>query len=272
MFRKMIIYPLPSETSRIVSALTLPVFYLWNRYIGKVKYEGPPCFIVGCGSSGKTILLRILGAHSQLHAIPYESHVGTHPNTKRILKWFDFLAVAHGKPRWVEKTAKNIYNIEKLLTCRPGAKVIIVIRDGRDVAASIKRRSGSLEKGIRRWTEDNNAGQPYWNDINVMVLHYESLIEDFEGCIARLLSFLGEAYEQGCRNYHKKKVYYYRRKSGLFNSSNVQHLRFHYWQINQPIFNGKGRWKELSRQEVELVKKRLGPKLIEYGYVDSNDW
>jgi hypothetical protein len=36
-------------------------------------------------------------------------------------------------------------------------KIIVVIRDGRDVAASLKKRFGNIEHGINRWITDNNV-------------------------------------------------------------------------------------------------------------------
>jgi len=247
--------------------VTLLSGYIWNRYIKQKTIKGPPCFIVGCGNSGTSILLSILGAHSRIYAVGYESHVGAHPGTPRILKWFDFLALANGKVRWVEKTPRNIYHIDKLLACSHGAKVVMIIRDGRDVAFSIKKRSGSLEKGIHRWIEDNEAGRKYAEHPDVLVVRYEDLIENFEKFMTQVLSFIGEEYEANCREFHKTKKYFYSRNIAKPHSQKGHHRQFRNWQINQPLFDGRGQWKQMSPSEIEYVSSSLEPLLIEYGYM-----
>ena len=47
----------------------------------------PPIFIVGCGRSGTTLLLRILGKHENIYAIEEESHLFVNYKTKVFLYW-----------------------------------------------------------------------------------------------------------------------------------------------------------------------------------------
>ena len=51
------------------------------------------------------------------------------------------------------------------------------------------------------------------------------------------------------------------------------HHRLRAWQFNQPLFDGRGRWRrELTAQEVELVRRIAGPTLIEAGYATDDGW
>lgn len=233
----------------------------------------PPIFIVGCGHSGTSILLRILGAHSRIHAIRQESSLAMAKGPLRMLRQFDMEAGRHGKLRWVEKTPSHIHHIETLLSLRDGALILLIIRDGRDVAWSIKEREGDVGKGIERWIKDNAAGERFWTHPQVHVLRYEDLVSQPELTIANVTTFLGEPFEPAMLDYHQEQRSFYSsnpeqppRRSGEF------HCQFRNWQINQPLFDGRKRWKLLNAAENLEIKKKAGEMLSRYGYGNESDW
>lgn len=185
--------------------------YAFNRYVRQIEVTGPAAFVMGCGHSGITLLLRVLGSHSRICGIPYESQLGFKLDQRqRLLKNFEEWTISEGKTRWVEKTPRHITCIQNLIEAFPDARMVIMLRNSRDVACSIKERKGSLELGIRRWVDDNRAGQEFWAHPNVRVLKYERLIEEFEPSVAEVLEFIGEEWEPAMREYHRqpKPVYY----------------------------------------------------------------
>jgi hypothetical protein len=64
-----------------------------------LKFITSPIFVLGCGHSGTSVLLRLLGAHSKIYGVPYESRVFTHPGLKQRLtmKIWNRNAIAHQK-------------------------------------------------------------------------------------------------------------------------------------------------------------------------------
>jgi len=118
-----------------------------------------PIFIVGCGHSGTSIILALLDAHSKLYAIPYESYLFCKFDSKvddteilfKLAEW-QKETLKKEKKRFVEKTPAHIHRMGKILRICPDAKIICMLRDGRDVACSFKAR-GSFSEGIRRWTQ-----------------------------------------------------------------------------------------------------------------------
>jgi sulfotransferase family protein len=243
--------------------------YIWNKVIRRTAIDRPPTFIVGCGHSGTSLLLAILGSHFRIHPIPYESGIALNGKEHFIskLKEFDIQAISAGKTNWIEKTPKHIYHIEEILEWCTDARIILIIRNGGDVASSLQARTGSLEKGIRRWVEDNLAGKAYWEHPSVHVVKYEDLIIDFNSTTKEILSFLGEGYDRSIMDYHKAPRKWYSNKIAKPSTPAAgNHEQHRNWQINQPLFDGRGRWKTMSEEDLSLLNDIGGDMLADLGY------
>ncbi len=248
--------------------------FVSNRLIYGIQVDSPPTFIVGCGHSGTSILLAILGAHPRIQAIPFESGIARSQRRwlfNTALRKFDRIAVAFGKNRWIEKTPRHIRNIEQILAWQPDAKMILIVRDGRDVAFSMQKRNGDLMRSIERWIKDNEGSRAYWNHPNMHVMKYEDLIVDFRGTITDILTFLGEDYDATVENYHQKERKWYAdttaKPDTLSRSDHNQHRN---WQINQPLFDARGKWHQLTAEEVSMLEAKAGYLLVELGYSLQN--
>lgn len=247
-----------------------------ERWLGRAPTLAPPIFICGCGHSGTSLILAVLGSHSRIFAVPFETSFAfvDHGLQKRLLAAFDRHTIADGKARWVEKTPRHIKAIKSLLDVAPDARVIIVLRDGRDVACSLRERTGNFAGGIKRWVDDNAGAEPFWKNPRVLVAKYEDFVERFEPSVRALTDFLGEPFEPGMLEFHKTERKFYSQKVEKPDSSaGKDHDQFRNWQINQPLFDGRGRWqKEMSPDEKAQFKAAAGERLIRYGYAIGPDW
>lgn len=243
--------------------------YLWNRHGRGVRIECPPTFIVGCGHSGTSLLLAILGSHSRIHAVPFESDIGNKPLelSERLVRQFERQTIAAGKVRWIEKTPRNIYRIDRLLNIRAGSRVVLMIRDGRDVAHSLRQRTGDLRAGIERWVEDNEAAMPFFSHERVLCVRYEEIVGQFEESLTSVVRFLGEEFEAQLRSFHEVPKFFYAESIRRpVNEPGLQHGQYRNWQINQPLFDGRGKWRSMPPSELEIVMAIGGNLLEKLGY------
>ena len=254
--------------------LRIDAAWWFARMLG-AKPCANPVFICGCGHSGTSLVLRILGEHSAMYAVPYESRCGESLAPATVFRKFDIIAWARTvawtrkRCRWLEKTPGNVRHLEKLMAHFPAGKFLIIIRDGRDVAASLKKRGYTLADAIDRWVNDNRAGEKFWNHPRVMKFTYEELVTQTQATLEKILGFLGEPLEDGLLRHHEKPramcATDAKKNNAAENGS--QHREHRSWQINQPVFDGRGKWKnELSADDVAFIEQRAGAMLREYGY------
>lgn len=196
-----------------------------------------PVFIGGMFKSGTSLLRAMLGGHSRLFTgletqwlaqiegaddpterrawlerlaiffdVPcatLEEVVGDASPIEACLdRLMGFLAHAEGKSRWAEKTPYNVANIDRILSYWPGAKVLHVVRDPRDVYASMVEIGKWSEPQIfadhwsntvgagRDWIGAAGGAHPAYHE-----LRYEELVLAPEPTMRGALAFLGDAWE-----------------------------------------------------------------------------
>jgi hypothetical protein len=109
-------------------------------------------------------------------------------------------AARHGKPRWGDKTPHYVHHVEALLEVWPSARFVVLVRDGRDVALSLKRMPFGPNnawaagpwwaRGIRAGAEAQRR-----HPEQVRILRYEDLVADAETHVAAVCAFAGLTYE-----------------------------------------------------------------------------
>lgn len=127
-----------------------------------------PIIILGAARSGTGLLIGSLARHPDLAWIEepnfvwksYNADVGhdmlpptraTDRVKRHIHRRFDAMRIAQGRSRIVEKTPQSTLRLPFVLEVFPDAKLVHVIRDGRQVVASARRKyMGSTEKITRR--------------------------------------------------------------------------------------------------------------------------
>jgi hypothetical protein len=269
---------------RLDSARTEVRYAVRAKLLGR-RVQRPPIVIAGCGHSGTTLLLSILDAHSAIFGIPYEAKLGKSEGAEFRQKtaMFDKLTIAAGKSRWIEKTPANVFYLDRLFEYLPDLKVIIMVRDGRDVVCSMRARfeesmggrETAFAHGLRRWVDENTRWLAYKDDPRLLMVRYEDLVKDFEPTLTTITAFLGEACEPAMLDFHRsKKNYLHNAPVETAPAPTQQHInQLRNWQVHQPLFDGSGRWRTaMNDDEKRLFKEQAGAMLMSFRYAENLDW
>lgn len=158
----------------------------------------PPVVIGGCGRSGTTLLLSILGAHPAIRAFPDELYA-FYPFPFRLRGMLDLLEAdptPHTWRRWCEKTPKNVRAFRQIRTAFNGqVRLIHVVRDGRAVTTS--HHPNAVERyyvSPERWVADVAAGLALGEDVHLV--RYEELVAQSESTLKALCDFIGEEFDE----------------------------------------------------------------------------
>jgi len=190
-------------------------------YLSPYTSTDAPVIIAGCGRSGTSLLRTMLNAHPSFFCGPETAlmlpMVGEQETITRKLAWlldisehpirdlwtvpsqamfvdvlFTTICLSKSKLRWAEKTPKNVMVMEWINRHWPNAYFIHMIRDGRDVIASLREHpKWKIVKGkrvptnvrqplkpcVERWILETREGLKWRGFPRYIELYYEDLIK-----------------------------------------------------------------------------------------------
>ena len=221
-------------------------------------------------SIGREELLRLLAGDRPVHYASFVSGI------------FDLYGKAKGKALVGNKTPGFVRQIQTLQRLWPEARIVHLIRDGRDVCLSmINRPLNNVNRGpLYTWAQDSVTTAALWWEWSVKLgrqagnrlgselyheMRYESLVaQPAEECAA-LCAFLGVPYQEAMLRFHEG-----RKKTA--SPSDAKHA----WLPSEgnesefrlrPITAGLRDWRsQMSHEDVEKFEAAAGGLLDELGY------
>ena len=122
------------------------------------------------------------------------------PYCRGFVEILDTLCREAGKSSWLEKTPDHVHRLSLLTRYVPRVKFIHIVRDGRDVVASLHEvtrsypdvwgKPWSIDTCIRKWNRDIDVTRDHVGRPGHFVVRYEKLLEDVEAILRPLCSFL----------------------------------------------------------------------------------
>lgn len=260
-------------------------------------------FIGGCPRSGTSLLRELLGRHPSFAIGPEGGFFHQRPKIDGLAaKWalseddvveilkaspsrtafIEAMASVQmersGKPRYVEKTPINCRFVSQILGAFPNGRFIHIVRDGRDVACSLRTfggarlRNGTFERVIsqndiagvaRFWVNEVSLGMATRDHPHCLEVRYEALVSDTETELRRICNFIDAAYDPAMM------------KPSVLDASPAEAARF-IWNKNAadaPDPTRKSRWqRDLQPDERRAFAHAAGALLIALGYAIDDYW
>lgn len=279
-------------------------------------------FMVGAPRSGSTWLQLMLGSHPHIvtgqESQVFSEYVAplherwrrelTYPDSELVrqhgiapyLSEAEFLGLLRGfvrgvvrgsvrqKPEahyFLEKSPSSTFHIPLIHRCFPETAFIHIVRDGRDVAASLLHAAqswgrdwapGNMREAARLWSESVRAarGAALLTERFIEV-RYEDLLLNTTAELERLAAFLGITWsstelERVKNTFRFEKLSLQRHSADVFKNTGARHASGTSERREPPGFFGKGkagRWQEsLTQRQLEVFDWVAGELLVELGY------
>ncbi len=272
--------PEPLErTARLHESLCTAEFFAAREGWG--CDSAAPIFIVGLPRSGSTLIEQILASHSQVEGtmeladIPrmvqdlqgreviggeqrYPGVLGS-LSPAQMLKLgekylADTLVYRTGKARFIDKMPNNFRHLALIHLILPNARIIDARRDAmaccfsnfKQLFASGQQFTYSIED-IARYYRMYVELMAHWDAVlpgKVLRVQHETVVDDLEGNVRRILDFCGLEFEPGCLDFHKT--------SRTVHSASSE-------QVRRPIYReGLDQWRHYEAW-LGPLKAALGP-------------
>jgi Tfp pilus assembly protein PilF len=273
------------------AGITKALLCKWER--GSFQDAHPtPAFLVGFPRSGTTLTEQILAAHPDIAsaeekpliaAVQREmtswfaqdsvpailNQLDADDITKlRAVYWQQAEAVMQMSLTdkvFVDKLPLNILEIDLINVLFPEARLIVLVRDPRDVCVSCFMQRFVLNAAMvnflwwERTAEFYSKAMDLWLHVRDMTtlefieVKYEDTVSDLQGQARRILDFLGVAWDEGVLSFHEHA----RRRFIATPSASA---------VSEPIYRrAMGRWHNYAAQ-MDRVSDRLQPFIEAFGY------
>lgn len=282
--------------------------------------------------TGTNFLARIMMDHPDVHVVPPEGPTNEFPFLKTLPEWeraFETvrrrLFGRHPSPGWPEFAGRlgraweetiadhygitsghvflkdpHVTRIEEFFDVFPRARLILLVRDGRDnVASSVRagllvRRSmtryGILRRRLRHWVMKdflNHARHWAWSARQVLdfdarhregdradqylIVRYEDMVRDPRETGRRLFGFLGLSSSEDVLDAVERTEVI---GSSFFGPSGEEDAARPNWRPTEKTgsFRPVGRWQAWGRVRRSIFKRVAGRELVALGYAEDLEW
>jgi len=167
---------------------------------------------------------------------------------------------------FIEQSPENILIVDKILRMFPDAKIINMIRDGREVVNSMLKSGFSVP-----WSKDFKLACETWSHFtkkgyefsqkypkNVLNVYQKDLVYDTENAVKKVFDFFGLQFEPNTVQYLRTK---------RVNSSYGNDDKTNFKTPKDPALLKKPQWEKWTNREKELFDRIAGESMSLVGIV-----
>jgi len=191
--------------------------------------------------------------------------------------FYKLYSACFNKLRYGDKTPTYCLNMLEIQKLIPEARFIHLIRDGRDVALSLRKMwfspGNEIEVQANYWSRLISTTREQSKQCNYYLeIYYEDLILNTEKNLKEICHFIELSYHSEMLNYYYHTPTRLKEHKGrILNDGQVltQEQRLKQQQKTTEIPDQKNlfKWKEqMSREEIKLYEEKAGPLLKDLGY------
>ncbi len=274
----------PFDTAALTDRCRRIAAVCTTEFLSARTPDGPaaatPIFIVGLPRSGSTLLEQILASHSAVQGtmeLPQIQNYtreldarGGYPEVLNAMQPAELVALGRrylretdpyrgGAKRFIDKMPNNFFHLGLIHLMLPGAVFIDARRNPLDCCCSLFKQNFARGQTFSYHLEvlgayyrDYLALMRHWETVlpgRVLRVQYESLVDDTEGQVRRLLGHCGLPFEEACLRFYET-----RRPVRTASAE----------QVRQPINrSGIDSWRRFAAH-VEPLEDALGDALAKY--------
>lgn len=193
--------------------------------------------------------------------------------------FYELYASRFGKQRWGDKTPPYVHRMTLIQGLLPEAHFIHIIRDGRDVALSVKDLwfgANSVEEAAQRWRSLIEKARYQSRELShYMEIRYEDLVLSPESTLREISGFVDLSWNPSMLDYHKtaeermgeihRDIAAPKGEQQLVRGE--ERRAIHSLASKPPQRDRVGRWKqEMTATDRERFEEVAGETLRELGY------
>lgn len=166
-------------------------------------------FICGCGHTGTTILARIIGYHSKIYLINFETGIfllNRHYLKNKLFKEHTNKALKNKKKYLLEKTPRHIWHVDYINKTIKEPKFIFTTRKPEDTIFSLYKRYRNIDLAIQRYQDDSIQTIRNLKLNNSILVKYEDLILNTEKTLSKICKFLNLKIEKNMINFFQQPL------------------------------------------------------------------
>ncbi len=276
-----------AASSRLRKAKAYPksILHTWSKmFPEKIRKQIPPfAFLGGHPRSGTTLLEQVLGSHPEVAAIDEPLVIGIAATASNAASWgFSSARLNVARQRYIEALHRSLgvdpdgrllleknpsptAMLPELLRVFPELRVIIAIRDPRDVVLSCYFQNIPLNQVIATWLSLEGLAKYYvhlmevwlavreWEGFSWIETKYEDIVTDLESEGRRVTQFLGLQWHENQRMFFEGA-----KKRRLYSPT--------YHDVTQPVYSRSvARWRNYEKY-LEPILPVLEPYCRAFGY------